>query len=325
MPNLLTNSPVIKKAKYRVKNAQGQYEIVYLETSADQVEENGDRVFVTPAQKAQIVNNQNAITQEVADRKAADNNLASRLDIVQGTGEGSIKKALADAKSYTDSEVSRINTENSGLAARVTANEGAISTLNSKMGVAQTDISNLKNAVANKNNNTIVVNTITDITKNNPNPKVGDMAYVIDIKKAYIYKGVNAIADSKVLPVPPAGWMLFDEITTQLDLADYLKKVDADNKYRAKSVKIAEVDLATDVVNKINGKASVGYVDSTVENAVAPVRTKANKVESDLAAEISGRKAEDVKLNDRISKLVPTIATQEPSGKEVGHVWLQTK
>ena len=28
----------IRKAKYRVKNSEGEYEVVYLETSADQVE-----------------------------------------------------------------------------------------------------------------------------------------------------------------------------------------------------------------------------------------------------------------------------------------------
>lgn len=322
MSNLRADLPVIKRAKYRVKNAQGDYEIVYLETSADQVEENVDRVFVTPAQRTQITQNQNAIVQEATDRKAADNNLAKRLDTIEGVGDGSVKKALADAKSYTDSEISRINGENSGLANRVTANENAISGLNGKMGTAQTDIANLKDAVANKNSNTIVVETINEIQTNNPNPKIGDMAYVIGLKKAYIYKGAGAKAS---LPAPPTGWMIFDEITTELDLAAYLKLTDADNRYRAKSVKIAEVDLSTDVVNKINGKASTGYVDTTVENIVAPVRTKANKVEGDLTSEIAARKAEDVRLNDRISKLIPTVAIEEPVGKETGHVWLDTK
>ena len=51
------NAEQIRKAKYRVKNAQGQYEVVYLETSADQVETDAERQFVTEAEKAQFNEN----------------------------------------------------------------------------------------------------------------------------------------------------------------------------------------------------------------------------------------------------------------------------
>ena len=84
----------IRKAKYRVKNAQGQYELVYLETSADQVEETHDRVFITPEEKAQITSSKEAIANEATLREQADNLLSGRLDVIEGTGEGSVKKAL---------------------------------------------------------------------------------------------------------------------------------------------------------------------------------------------------------------------------------------
>lgn len=48
---------VVKKAKYRVKNAEGKYEVVYLETSADQVETDSERQFVSEAKKAQYDEN----------------------------------------------------------------------------------------------------------------------------------------------------------------------------------------------------------------------------------------------------------------------------
>ena len=48
---------VVRKAKYRVKNGEGKYEVVYLETSADQVETNSERQFVTEAEKAQFNEN----------------------------------------------------------------------------------------------------------------------------------------------------------------------------------------------------------------------------------------------------------------------------
>ena len=47
----------IRKAKYRVKNSEGEYEVVYLETSADQVECDEQRQFVTEAEKTQFNEN----------------------------------------------------------------------------------------------------------------------------------------------------------------------------------------------------------------------------------------------------------------------------
>lgn len=48
---------VPRKAKYRVKNAEGKYEVVYLETSADQVETDSERQFVSEAKKTQYDEN----------------------------------------------------------------------------------------------------------------------------------------------------------------------------------------------------------------------------------------------------------------------------
>ena len=47
----------IRKAKYRVKNSEGEYEVVYLETSADQVECDEQRQFVTQAEKTKFNEN----------------------------------------------------------------------------------------------------------------------------------------------------------------------------------------------------------------------------------------------------------------------------
>lgn len=605
------NAEQIRKAKYRVKNAQGQYEIVYLETSADQVEQTADRVFVTPGEKSQITANQQAITKEVSDRQAADAELAGRLNVIEGEGEGSVKKALQDAKSYadqelakkvaelenadnaldvrvkanetalglvqgkidnakqeavveangyTDTEISKlqgdmntadaaikgrldsleantadlgqirtnisanasaiekevtdrtnavksvddkltaeiaratqaetslngridtvsgevtrveelvgtkteevlnaakeyaneqieekineVNSTNDGLADRITANENALKTvdtrietaknaavndakahtdaeivkldaaykaadvkvlgdakahaelkvdeaksvlegsiqavdtkvdgvksdltaLTSRVGVNESDIANLKDALSNKNSNTIVVNTEAEIATENPTPKVGDLAYVISSKRAYIYKGVNAIAVRNV----PTGWVVFDEITSELDLKDYLKKSDAEGLYRRKDVKIAEADLHADLAGKLNAKAdksyvveelakktNEAYVNSKVEEVVAPVRTQATTnagaiadLRSNLEDEVSrledlnssnfstlNKNIENVDnkatalstslteketaLNNRISKFVPVLGSDEPQNTEAGHVWLE--
>lgn len=594
------NAEQIRRAKYRVKNAQGQYEIVYLETSADQVEQTSDRVFVTPAEKSQITSNKEAIAAETQARETAVNGLSGRLDVIEGTGEGSVKKALQDAKAYTDTKISEVNGANAALEVRVAANEGAlalvdgkidtakneaintakshtnseiakidaafkeadtaikgrldslesatsdlgeirtnissnasaiskevsdrktavesverklneevsratgaesqlterinavsgevtrveelvstkatetlnsakrytdekvseindnaealeervtanetalglvdgkistakteaidaanthttseiskidaaykaadvqtlesaksyadtkigeaktalertisavdakvdtlqgdVTTLEGRVSVNETDIQNLKNAVSNKNNNTIVVNTEDEIAVENPNPKVGDLAYVISSKRAYIFKGVNAISAKSV----PQGWVVFDEITSELDLVDYLKKTDAEATYRKLSVKIAESDLATELVNKIDAKADKSYVDgelakktneayvnSKVEEVVAPVRTESAQNKANIAKEVQDRtaeitrvegvitssvnaakqelissltekenalKAEDAKLNNKISKFATVVSAVEPVDTEAGHVWLE--
>lgn len=350
----LAEELVIRKAKYRVKNSNGKYEVVYLETSADQVEQTEDRVFVTPAEKAKITSNESAITAETQARTQAVNAINSKLDVINGNENttGSINKALKDAKAYTDEKVQEINGVNSSLTGRVDTNER--------------EIASLKEAVTNKNNNTVVVNTEAEIATANAEPKVGDLAFVINSKRAYIYKGVEASSERNV----PAGWVVFDEITSELDLVDYLKKTDAEATYRKKTDKIAEEDLATELTEKLNGKLDSGQVDAKISAAVNPVSQKADANDAAIKKEVSDRKGEitrveglvtaetsardeaienakselngtiqgvsskadnidtaykaaDKELTQRINKFVPVIASEQPEGTETGHVWLE--
>lgn len=74
-----------------------------------------------------VLSNDAALAQEVSDRQSADDSLDSRLDVLEGTGAGSVAKALQDAKDYTDSEVS----------AEQTARESADSSLQSELDATQ--------------------------------------------------------------------------------------------------------------------------------------------------------------------------------------------
>ena len=419
----------IRKAKYRVKNSEGKYEVVYLETSADQVEETSDRVFVTPAEKSQITSNKEAIAAETQARTEAVNAINGKLDVINGNEEttGSISKALKDAKAYADEKVQEVNEANSDLSGRVEAVEqkveavdgkisaakteavesaktytddeigkidtaykaadtkvledakadaqakvqeakaalegsintvdGKVTALTSKVSANESEISKLKDAVSNKNSNTIVVETEAGIAVENPTPKVGDLAYVISSKRAYIYKGVEALTAKNA----PEGWVVFDEITNELDLVNYLKKSEAESTYRKLVDKIAESDLATDLSSKINGKADTSYVNTElakkatpaqITEAVTPVSEKADANAQAIATETSNRvseisrvegivtskvgevnstlteketalKAEDAKLNNRISKFAPVVSNEEPADTEAGHVWLE--
>ena len=287
--------------------------------------------------------------------KAAD---AKVLEDAKADAQAKVHEAKTELQASIDNAYAKIDSNKAEL-------ENSINTLKGRVTTNESDIQNLKNTVANKNNNTIVVNTEDEIVTTNANPKVGDMAYVISTKRAYIFKGVDALSAKAV----PQGWVVFDEITSELDLVNYLKKSEADTTYRKLSAKIAEVDLATELVGKINNKADKSYVDgelagktdeayvnSKVEEVVAPVRTESAQNKANIAKEVEDRKAEitrvegvitssvnaakqeltsslteketalkaeDAKLNNRISKFVPVVSNVEPEDTEAGHVWLE--
>lgn len=198
---------------------------------------------------------------EVARATEAEGDLAGRLDVIEGVGEGSINKALEDAKVYTDGKIGEVNGAISGLEGRVATNEG--------------EISNIKDILANKNSNTIVVETEEEISIENPTPKIGDLAFVISTKRAYIYKGIQAAILSGI----PDGWVVFDEITNELDLVNYLKKTDAEAIYRKIADKITEGDLAVNLAAKINNKA-----DTATVNAALDLKANQNTLESEVAS-----------------------------------------
>ena len=256
-------------------------------------------------------------------------------------------QTLESAKSYADTKIGEAKT----------ALEGSIATVNGKVSANESAISDLRDAISNKNSNTIVVETEAEIATANSNPKVGDLAFVITSKRAYIYKGVEALTAKNA----PEGWVVFDEITNELDLVNYLKKSEAESTYRKLVDKIAESDLATDLSSKINGKADTSYVNTELAKkatpaqitaAVTPVSEKADANAQAIATETSNRvseisrvegivtskvgevnstlteketalKAEDAKLNNRISKFAPVVSNEEPVDTEAGHVWLQ--
>ena len=334
----------------------------------------------------------NAATAELEDRVEA-NEVA--LGLVDGKISTAKSEAISTVKDYTDAEITKIDTaykaadtkvlsdakshaevkiseakallENSiqNVDTKVDEVDNKVGVLTSRVAVNEEDIANLKDALSHKNSNTIVVDTEAEIATANPNPKVGDMAYVISSKRAYIFKGVAALTVKNV----PTGWVVFDEITNELDLVNYLKKSEAEATYRRKDVKIVESDLHQDLAGKLNAKADKTYVDSElakktneayvdnkVEEVVAPVREKAVANEAAITKEVSDRKAEitrvegvittkvqevnntltnalneketalkaeDAKLNNRISKLATVVSAEQPVDTEAGHVWLE--
>lgn len=171
------------------------------------------------------------LSTEVSDRKAADTALQSNID-------------AKVAQSAYDEFVSKNTEALSGLGGRISTNES--------------DIQALKDAIAGKNSNTKIFATMDEfnayVAEESYAPMIGDLAFILDVKKSFIYKGEEP-AITMELPAPPTGWVYFDEITSEVDLVQYLKKSEAETLYRKLANKIAEVDLDTALATKINGKA----------------------------------------------------------------------
>lgn len=432
-----------RKAKYRVKNAQGEYDVIYLETSADQVKTSQEQQFISQTEKtayadkftkaevnamfqeanaeaeglaSQIAQVSGDLTAEIARAKKAEGDLQTdvnvratktelknEIDAVKaliGDGEtnlgdlesrvGAVEtKSTANASEIArvdgkiSTEISKVNAEvakkansadvnatttrleesiatkastatmNTELAKKAdktqvatdieTAKNAAIAHTNTEVGKVQgsvnaltgrvstneTDITNLKAAVAGKNSNNLVFNSFEEfnahVTAQGYTAKPGDLAFVVNIKKAYIFKGV-VDAVSLDLPTPPQGWVYFDEITSQVDLVDYLKKSEANSTYRKLSTKIAEADLATELTGKINAKADKTYVDGQVTTINGKISSKAD--ESSVVSRLATKadKADTytkAEVRAEVSKQMTVVSSVQPADKAEGHIWLE--
>lgn len=101
-------------------------EIVSLINSVDTTNDNAFASYV--------LSNNAALAQEVSDRQAGDNALDSRLDVIEGSGAGSIAKALQDAKDYTDVEQAA---REAAVSAEQSAREAADSALDGRLDVLE--------------------------------------------------------------------------------------------------------------------------------------------------------------------------------------------
>jgi hypothetical protein len=320
----------------------------------------------------------NANIEELAGRVSTNETALGTVDDRIATAKSG---AIADAKTYTDGQITTVNkaietakteainsanaTAEDKVGALKTTLEASIATTNSNVSAVakrvetnETDISNLKASLSNKNSNTIVVSTEDEIATANANPKVGDLAFVVNSKRVYIYKG----ADTKAVA---SGWVVIDEITNTMDLQDYLTIASAKSTYRRLDTAIAKTDLADALKTEIEGKANTSDVNTaldlkankadvekSIKDAQTALESSINAVAGDLATEVADikseitrvegvvannlttvnttinnlskeLKAEDTALGERIDKITTTLAETEPTNTNVGHVWLQ--
>ena len=82
-----------KKAKYKIKQSGGTYEIIHFETSAEQILETNGKQFVTKAQKQQI----DSVNAEMERLKAENEQLRSLVEGISSQLE-KIQSDLNNAK-----------------------------------------------------------------------------------------------------------------------------------------------------------------------------------------------------------------------------------
>lgn len=218
---------------------------------------------VNPTTLAELVKLQNGINLEtkVGEIESSVEAVGGRVGALEGQmGQAQSDIAGLQAKDgeLEQSIASHVGTLTQTIEAevsRATGEEAAIrGELAQAKGELQGEINNLKSAISDKKSSTLVYSTMDEFNGAvaSLDPKVGDLVFVLDVKKAFIYKGAGAGAVAMLDIVVPEGWVLFDEISTDVDLVDYLTREDAQSTYRAKADAIVEGDLDGALQGKIS-------------------------------------------------------------------------
>ena len=407
-------STQIKNAKYRIKDENGNYQIIHFETSMEQVEgldskmeevaglindrynkSETDGMFRTVGEEISEVEAiaeglNGRLTQAEADIDALETGLANEVSRSTGVEEGLQQQIdalnadveainhpqsgiLAGAKKYTDEEIAKLNgivgdlegslgsssSELSGkieelqgvvnsnksetdaalevvngrltaVTSRVDVLEGNVSDLRDADAQLATEIQNIKNHIAGQGSDTKVFANMDEFIGANLMPKVGDMAYVLDIKKAFIYRGADAPAVLDVANVP-AGWVIFDEISTEIDLVDYAKKSEVEEAVSTLEGKITAEQGRAEAAEKAlaDSIASVqGNVDTHGERITALEGVTATHTsEINTLKETTYTKEQvDTIVDTEVTLAMNVMSTTLPAEVEkrrVGHVWIE--
>lgn len=221
-----------------------------------------------------------------------------------------------------ETAISGINGKISAVEGRLNVVEPKVSTLEGKVATHSTEIADLKAAVSDKNSNTLVFATMEEFQGATLSPKVGDLAFVLDVKKAFIFKG--DMVQSLELPTPPAGWVYFDEISTEVDLKDYAKS--ADVNAALDSMEAAYVAADKVVEGKVDKVAGDLVTESNrAKQAEAGLQTGVNTNKTAIEKEVSDRVEAVGALSQKVTNNATVIGSVAPSNGDLGHIWLELK
>lgn len=254
----------IKQAKYRVKNEQGTYDVVHFETDIAMVNGLDDKVL--------------EIETSMADRYT---------------------KAEADELFQAiNGEVDAVEEIANGLAGRLDEVNTQITTLQGEDARLAGEIQSIKDVLANAGSDNKVFETLEEFKGAELEAKIGNLVFVVDIKKAFIFKGIDTLSIEGV----PAGWVVFDEITTELDLVNYVKK--------------EELATVQSAVAEHGGRLTA--VESTVVDHTG--RIDALEVAN---GQVYTKAQVDVLVDQAVTEQMTVCGAIQPTGKKQGHVWIE--
>lgn len=315
----------IKNAKYRIKDENEVYQTVHFETSMEQVvglEEKVTEVEGLIADrytKAQSDEMFRSVGAEISDVETMANGLASKIAVAEGD-INTLKEGLAN-------EIARAEGVEADLQAQIDGLEGNVADLRGEDARLASEIQNIKDVIANQGSDTKVFATMDEFLAADLSPKVGNLAFIIQNKRAYIYKGEDAPAGLD-LPNPPAGWVLFDEISSTIDLVDYAKKAEVEALIAVLDAKVvAETERAQGAEQALNAA-----IDA-LKLVVAGNGEKITALEGTVAAQggaIEGL-TQNTYTKEEVSQIVDNAVTAQmsymgkvkPADKKVGHIWIE--
>lgn len=267
-----------------------------------------------------------ALRGEIAS-KATEENLQSTIDegnrllgLKEDSSQVTIKvdASLVEAKAHADRQMEAAKKEAEEAIALTDARVGD---LNDKVSTNTNDISGLKRDINGKNSKTQVYESMEQFVAaaDELHPKKGDLVFVIKNKKSFIYKNEDAAAlaadmvDGQQIP---EGWVLFDNISTELDLSEYAKNEAVQEKVQDLTGKVQKEERrATDKENLI--AADVAQANSNLNAEKIERGNAVSKLEGDI-------ERKEKEIEKKITDNAPTIGTQEPSGKGLHHIWIDT-
>lgn len=256
------------------------------------------------------------------DTKAGE--IANRLTQLEGTLTGSsadLESKLTDLSETVEANKTAIETKTTEFGESLNTVEERVGTLEGQMvELSEADerlddeIQSIKHHFSNKGSDTLIFATRQDFEQAELLPKTGDLIYILDEKKAYIYSSDEFI--------------LFDEITTEEDLKDYIKQSEVETALgetdshlsteieRAQSIEqTLQASLATlDVEAKENSQATVGLEDSTQAH-----QTQIDKLAQDRYTEEEVNRLVD----EAVEQQMAVLSEVQPEFGRIGHVWLE--
>lgn len=272
-----------------------------------------------------------AAAAEVTRAQNAEKGLADRLDVVEGEGEGSIKKALADAKEYADGKDTAIQAAKSAADAA----QADVDALEGKVGVVPADKT--------------VVGLIADAKKAGT-----DAAAAVAAEKGRaegIEQGLRDDLGNKTDEAAAEGSAFARIKQLKADLAAEVTRADTAEKAALKAGQDAQKDVdalevkvgsAADTADKATVYGAIAAEKARAEGKEAEIKAIADKNKTDIATlngadTVKGSVANKIKtaidqvntaaagLGDRVGALETKVGSDADAAKADGSLYARVK